>query len=216
MLLPYIAPTTSFRKEIEIKKSLFIADIIPIQTIEEAVTTLASKKKEFKDATHHCYAYRIGTTQIIEKSGDDGEPSGTAGHPMLHVLQKNKLTYTLAVVTRYFGGIKLGMGGLTRAYSGCLSECIKFANFSAYTPHIRGSLIIPYTAMGAFEHYILSTDIHIIDRKFTDKVEIIFLSLPNTLEKHLRYITDMTGGQSIYTKIKEEYLPLPTKTKDTD
>ena len=70
--------------------------------------------------------------------------------------------------------------------------------------------------MGAFEHYILSTDIHIIDRKFTDKVEIIFLSLPNTLEKHLRYITDMTGGQSIYTKIKEEYLPLPTKTKDTD
>ena len=90
MLLPYIAPTTSFRKEIEIKKSLFIADIIPIQTIEEAVTTLASKKKEFKDATHHCYAYRIGTTQIIEKSGDDGEPSGTAGHPMLHVLQKNK------------------------------------------------------------------------------------------------------------------------------
>ena len=87
MLTPYSSPVASCRTQTEIKKSLFIADIIPVHTTDDVESALAAIKKEFKDATHHCYAYRLGTTQIAEKSSDGGEPSGTAGHPMLHVLQ---------------------------------------------------------------------------------------------------------------------------------
>ena len=107
MLIPYAAPAEPFHKETEIKKSIFIAHLVPVNSEEEAQKTLEGFRKQYKDATHNCYAWRIGTERVMEKSGDDGEPSGTAGHPMLHVLQMQKLTNLLAVVTRYFGG-KIG------------------------------------------------------------------------------------------------------------
>ena len=104
MLIPYTAPAELYRQDMEIKKSIFITHILPVNSEEEAQQALADLRKKYKDATHNCYAWRIGTERILEKSGDDGEPQGTAGHPMLHVLQMRKLTNVLAVVTRYFGG----------------------------------------------------------------------------------------------------------------
>ena len=125
MLIPYTAPAELYRQDMEIKKSIFITHILPVNSEEEAQQALADFRKKYKDATHNCYAWRIGTERILEKSGDDGEPQGTAGHPMLHVLQMRKLTNVLAVVTRYFGGIKLGAGGLVRAYGGAAAECLR-------------------------------------------------------------------------------------------
>ena len=110
--------------ELEIKKSKFIGYLFEIQNLEEIKNILENLKKEHKKATHICYAYRF-LSPFSEKAVDDGEPSGTAGKPILNVLQKQNLQNTLLVVVRYFGGIKLGAGGLLRAYSKCASETIK-------------------------------------------------------------------------------------------
>lgn len=206
MLIPYTAPRATFQKELEIKKSIFLATLIPVKNEEEAQEAIAKMKKEKRDATHNCSAYRIGTERIYEKSSDDGEPQGTAGHPMLHVLQMNELTNTLAIVTRWFGGIKLGAGGLTRAYTQSLADAVKEADLVRYTPHEKYTVSFPYTAAGAFENHIKGTDIIVKDRQFSDKVTVTFLTLPDKAETHTRWLTDATGGKAEIQNDGEEYV----------
>lgn len=112
-----------FRQEIVIEKSRFICTLKKVHSEAEAQEFIKTIKKEFWDATHNCSAYIVD--EMAQRSSDDGEPSGTAGLPMLEVLRKNKLTNTAAVVTRYFGGIKLGAGGLVRAYTNSVAEAVK-------------------------------------------------------------------------------------------
>lgn len=206
MLIPYTAPRAIFQKELEIKKSIFLATLIPVKNEEEAQEAIAKMKKEKRDATHNCSAYRIGTERIYEKSSDDGEPQGTAGHPMLHVLQMNELTNTLAIVTRWFGGIKLGAGGLTRAYTQSLADAVKEADLVRYTPHEKYTVSFPYTTAGAFENHIKGTDIIVKDRQFSDKVTVTFLTLPDKAETHTRWLTDATGGKAEIQNDGEEYV----------
>lgn len=206
MLIPYTAPRATFQKELEIKKSIFLATLIPVKNEEEAQKAIAKMKKEKRDATHNCSAYRIGTERIYEKSSDDGEPQGTAGHPMLHVLQMNELTNTLAIVTRWFGGIKLGAGGLTRAYTQSLADAVKEADLVRYTPHEKYTVSFPYTTAGAFENHIKGTDIIVKDRQFSDKVTVTFLTLPDKAETHTRWLTDATGGKAEIQNDGEEYV----------
>ena len=206
MLIPYTAPRATFQKELEIKKSIFLATLIPVKNEEEAQEAIAKMKKEKRDATHNCYAYRLGTERFYEKSGDDGEPQGTAGHPMLHVLQMNELTNTLAIVTRWFGGIKLGAGGLTRAYTQSLADAVKEADLVRYTPHEKYTVSFPYTTAGAFENHIKGTDIIVKDRQFSDKVTVTFLTLPDKAETHTRWLTDATGGKAEIQNDGEEYV----------
>lgn len=206
MLIPYTAPRATFQKELEIKKSIFLATLIPVKNEEEAQEAIAKMKKEKRDATHNCSAYRIGTERIYEKSSDDGEPQGTAGHPMLHVLQMNELTNTLAIVTRWFGGIKLGAGGLTRAYTQSLADAVKEADLVRYTPHEKYTVSFPYTTAGAFENHIKGTDIIVKDRQFSDKVTVTFLTLPDKAETHTRWLTDTTGGKAEIQNDGEEYV----------
>lgn len=206
MLIPYTAPRATFQKELEIKKSIFLATLIPVKNEEEAQEAIAKMKKEKRDATHNCSAYRIGTERIYEKSSDDGEPQGTAGHPMLHILQMNELTNTLAIVTRWFGGIKLGAGGLTRAYTQSLADAVKEADLVRYTPHEKYTVSFPYTTAGAFENHIKGTDIIMKDRQFSDKVTVTFLTLPDKAETHTRWLTDATGGKAEIQNDGEEYV----------
>lgn len=206
MLIPYTAPRATFQKELEIKKSIFLATLIPVKNEEEAQEAIAKMKKEKRDATHNCSAYRIGAEGIYEKSSDDGEPQGTAGHPMLHVLQMNELTNTLAIVTRWFGGIKLGAGGLTRAYTQSLADAVKEADLVRYTPHEKYTVSFPYTTAGAFENHIKGTDIIVKDRQFSDKVTVTFLTLPDKAETHTRWLTDATGGKAEIQNDGEEYV----------
>ena len=208
MLIPYAAPAELFQAEMEIKKSIFITHIIPITSEEEALARLGELRKKYKDATHNCFAWRIGTERILEKSSDDGEPQGTAGHPMLHVLQMKELTNVLAVVTRYFGGIKLGAGGLTRAYSGALADAVKAAPIVTYTPYEKYILTIPYTAVGGFENYSKDKDIRVLDRNFTENVQITFLTLPAEAKTHLKFFTDLTGGKAVIEEDGEEYVKI--------
>ena len=213
MLIPYTAPRATFQKELEIKKSIFLATLIPVKNEEEAQEAIAKMKKEKRDATHNCSAYRIGTERIYEKSSDDGEPQGTAGHPMLHVLQMNELTNTLAIVTRWFGGIKLGAGGLTRAYTQSLADAVKEADLVRYTPHEKYTVSFPYTTAGAFENHIKGTDIIVKDRQFSDKVTVTFLTLPDKAETHTRWLTDATGGKAEIQNDGEEYVMMEVESE---
>ncbi len=127
--------------ELEIKKSKFISKIYKVTTAEEVNGILSSLRKEYSDATHHCYAYIINDSK---KSSDDGEPGGTAGIPILQVLDKNNLNYVLCVVIRYFGGIKLGAGGLVRAYTKSISELIKASKIIELIPGYKIEIMTTY------------------------------------------------------------------------
>ncbi|WP_276891947.1 YigZ family protein [Dialister micraerophilus] len=209
MLTAYESIEKLTKRNTEIKKSLFIAQIAPVNSEKEAQDFILSVKKNMRDATHNCSAYRIGIKQIAERSSDDGEPQGTAGHPMLHVLQANNLTNVVATVTRYFGGIKLGAGGLTRAYSSSLANALNDSKIIRFTPHQKIILTVNYTFVGAFENYIKDTDIIVTDRLFTDKVKISMLCLTENSDKHIEFFTNMTSGTAIIETPSEEYVKLP-------
>lgn len=209
MLTAYESIEKLTKQNTEIKKSLFIAQIAPVNSEKEAQDFILSVKKNMRDATHNCSAYRIGIKQIAERSSDDGEPQGTAGHPMLHVLQANNLTNVVATVTRYFGGIKLGAGGLTRAYSSSLANALNDSKIIRFTPHQKIILTVNYTFVGAFENYIKDTDIIVTDRLFTDKVKISMLCLTENSDKHIEFFTNMTSGTAIIETPNEEYVKLP-------
>ena len=209
MLTAYESIEKLTKRNTEIKKSLFIAQIAPVNSEKEAQDFILSVKKNMRDATHNCSAYRIGIKQIAERSSDDGEPQGTAGHPMLHVLQTNNLTNVVATVTRYFGGIKLGAGGLTRAYSSSLANALNDSKIIRFTPHQKIILTVNYTFVGAFENYIKDTDIIVTDRLFTDKVKISMLCLTENSDKHIEFFTNMTSGTAIIETPNEEYVKLP-------
>lgn len=209
MLTAYESIEKLTKRNTEIKKSLFIAQIAPVNSEKEAQDFILSVKKVMRDATHNCSAYRIGIKQIAERSSDDGEPQGTAGHPMLHVLQANNLTNVVATVTRYFGGIKLGAGGLTRAYSSSLANALNDSKIIRFTPHQKIILTVNYTFVGAFENYIKDTDIIVTDRLFTNKVKISMLCLTENSDKHIEFFTNMTSGTAIIETPSEEYVKLP-------
>ncbi len=135
-----------FRQEIVIEKSRFICTLKKVQDEAEAQEFIKAVKKEFWDATHNCSAYVID--DLAQRSSDDGEPSGTAGLPMLEVLRKNKLTNTAAVVTRYFGGIKLGAGGLVRAYTNSVAEAVRGTGIAQKVLMSRFSFMYDLNAVG--------------------------------------------------------------------
>ena len=120
-----------------IKKSRFIGAAYPVQTVDEALVHLEAVRKQSWDASHQCYAYIIGENSEQKRFSDDGEPQGTAGMPMLDVLQKKDLTNVLVIVTRYFGGTLLGAGGLVRAYAGAAGAAVDAAGISVMTPAQR-------------------------------------------------------------------------------
>ena len=190
----------------EIQKSRFITHIRHVETEEEARAFIQAMKKQYFDARHNCSAYVLGERADKQKSNDDGEPGGTAGNPILEAIKKNALTDVVIVVTRYFGGIKLGAGGLTRAYSGALSDAVKAAPIVTYTPYARYTVTLPYTAVGGFENYIKDKDIRVLDRAFTAEVQVTFLTLPEEAKTHLKFLTDLTGGKAVIEEDGEEYV----------
>lgn len=135
----------NYTNSITIQKSEFITYLFRVNTILDVENYLNQIRKKHYDATHNCYAYIIGENQEIQKCSDDGEPQKTAGMPMIDVLKKNNLTYILAITTRYFGGILLGAGGLVRAYSTSVSECLKKAEFYDVREQIKFKLTLSYT-----------------------------------------------------------------------
>lgn len=144
------------KNEIIINKSKFITIVTNVHNQEHVKEKLLEIKKTYKDATHYCYAYIINSK---EKCSDDGEPSGTAGMPILNVLKKNNLTNTLCVVIRYFGGIKLGAGGLIRAYSTSVSEALNKANITNLVNGYNITIEFPYDNLKQIDYLLKNIDI---------------------------------------------------------
>ena len=160
-----------YENKIIINKSIFITHLYRVNNVDEVNDILASTRKKYYDATHNCYAYIIGDNGDIKKASDDGEPSKTAGFPMLDVLEKNNVTNILAITTRYFGGILLGAGGLVRAYSSSVSECLKLAKLYDTKPQIKFSLTLSYSGYNTLIKTI--NYINIIDTSFNQDIIII-------------------------------------------
>jgi len=167
----FITILTDETAEILEKKSKFIANIFRVETIEEAEEKIKIIKKKYHDARHNCVAYRVAEDdKIIEKSSDDGEPSGTAGGPMLNILQKNNLCNIVVIVTRYFGGILLGTGGLVRAYSeatqNAIEKCIKVYKVDGIEIQIK----IDYANLEIFKYYCKNNYIRIIEIDYAEDI----------------------------------------------
>ena len=152
-----------------IQKSEFITHLFRVESVDEVNTILEATRKKYYDATHNCYAYIIGDNQDIQKCSDDGEPAKTAGAPMMDVLKKNNMTNILAIVTRYFGGILLGAGGLVRAYSSSVSEAL--AKAKLYTTLDVVDFMIT-TSYSGYNTILNIKEINIVDTSFTDSVII--------------------------------------------
>lgn len=157
--------------EIVVKKSKFIANIFYISETKDAEEKLKELRKKYFDARHNCYAYRIvGKDNIIERSSDDGEPSGTAGSPMLNILQKNNLANVLIVVTRYFGGILLGTGGLVRAYSDALLEALDKTIRVKMITGLELEVTLSYNNFENFKYYCKNHEINIISTEYNENI----------------------------------------------
>ncbi|WP_414043746.1 YigZ family protein [Macrococcus animalis] len=190
-----------------INKSRFITYLYQIENEEEAKEKIAYIKKKHKDANHNCSAYTIGDKHQIQKANDDGEPSGTAGVPMLEALKKNDVHNTLAIVTRYFGGIKLGTGGLIRAYQGSVSDAIKVTGKVIIKYALKYHVTLSYESTGKFEHSITSYPYIVIDTRYTDKVTYVIQVTADDKEAFEQFVTETTLGSAVYTIEEEMMLP---------
>ena len=166
----YLSVREPSESRLEIKKSVFITRLIPVGSEAEAEEILLAIRKEHYKATHHCYAWVIGRTNPAKKFSDDGEPQGTAGRPMLSALEYSSLTNVLAVVIRYFGGIKLGASGLTRAYSQAVTEAIAAAPIKREIRAVPISVRTDYSAYARLESCALSRGWDIGERDFATDV----------------------------------------------
>ncbi|CDE91242.1 uncharacterized protein BN638_00889 [Clostridium sp. CAG:389] len=167
----FISIKKNVETEIIVKKSKFICNLIRVESQKEAEESIKKIKKKYYDARHNCVSYRvIEDEQIVEKSSDDGEPSGTAGGPMLNILQKNNLCNVLVIVTRYFGGILLGTGGLVRAYSDATFEAINFAEKIEECIGLEAEVELDYNNLETFKYYCKKNDIYIKDYEYSEKI----------------------------------------------
>ena len=158
------------RVEEEIKKSRFICHVKQVETEEEARDFINSIKKEHYKATHNCSAFILGEKSEIKRTSDDGEPSGTAGIPMLGVLESHQLTNLCVVVTRYFGGIKLGAGGLIRAYAGSVALAVKEIGLVEIKEQVGLRLQLSYSQYQEYANFLKSENLMEFDTEFTDSV----------------------------------------------
>ena len=156
--------------EIDIKKSRFICHLKRVKTEEEAIGFIDEIKKEHWKATHNCSAYTLGMNDEIQRAHDDGEPSGTAGVPMLEIFLKRDLKNVVAVVTRYFGGVKLGAGGLIRAYGGSVNEAVKEIGLIERQLQLLIDVTVSYSQSGGVEHSLRQAHYTVQDISYTDNV----------------------------------------------
>lgn len=179
-----------------IQKSRFLAIVSRAETEKDAETFIGQIKKDNRDANHNCFAYTIGMNHDIQKASDDGEPSGTAGVPMLEVLKKRNLKNTVAVVTRYFGGTKLGAGGLIRAYGKAVTEGLNAAGTVRCERVINMSVTVDYTWIGKLENELHAASMAINDMRYFEKVEIsVYVPIEKT-GSFSEWITNLTNGQA--------------------
>ncbi|MDX9918095.1 MAG: YigZ family protein [Gudongella sp.] len=194
--------------EFIVSKSRFIGYVNRAETEEEALEFIQKIKEMHKTATHNVYAYIIGEAGILQRFSDDGEPSGTAGIPALEVLKKEDLKNVVVVVTRYFGGVKLGGGGLVRAYSKSAKIAVDSGIIVDMTPFERIRVEISYTAYGKLENYLRDKGISPEETSFGDDVSLEVYIDSEDLDLFQSELNDMTSGTVKLTFLGESMLPV--------
>ena len=196
--------------EVIIEKSTFIGYAKPVKTEEEAVEFINEIKKKHKDARHNVWAYTIGQNMNIQRYSDDGEPQGTAGIPTLEVIKKEDLRDVAVVVTRYFGGIKLGAGGLVRAYTKGAKIGLEAAKIIEKVMFQEVRVRIDYNQLGRVQNEIMNMNYIIKDIIYADNVEIVVYSRLEDVEKLVSRMTDITSataknilGEEFYLSVKD-------------
>lgn len=192
--------------QIEIKKSKFICHLFRIESEAQAKEYIAKIKKEHYKANHNCSAYMLGENFEIQRSTDDGEPSGTAGVPMLEVLKKNQLQNTLAIVTRYFGGIKLGAGGLIRAYSTSVSEALKEIGIVQGKLQQLLDITIDYHQLGKLQNYLENEQISIQEINYLEQITVKIAIDINQCESFQNALIDLFNNQLSIQILDQKYV----------
>lgn len=195
-----------------ISKSRFIAYIKPVATENEAKAFIDEIKIKHKDATNNCSAYTVGPEMNIQKANDDGEPSGTAGIPMLEILKKLEIHNVCVVVTRYFGGIKLGAGGLIRAYSGAVRDAIYDIGRVELREAIPVTVTLDYDQTGKFEYELASTTFLLREQFYTDKVSYQIDVVKNEYDTFIDFLNRITSGNYDLKQEDIKLLPFDIET----
>ncbi len=195
--------------ELEIKKSRFICHLERVSTDEYARAFIGQVKKQHWDANHNCSAYVLGDRGEVQRSSDDGEPSGTAGVPMLHVLLKREITDTVAVVTRYFGGTKLGAGGLIRAYGQAVSNAVNAVGIVERQERVQVAVVAEFEDAGRLEHG-LRADNNVPDEVFyADRVTMHITLDPAGLPDFAAWVAEQTSGRATVEQHRTVYTEVP-------
>ncbi|MBD5548209.1 MAG: YigZ family protein [Lachnospiraceae bacterium] len=204
-LLPFKVVYQNGYGEYEEKKSRFIASVAPISSEEEAAAFIDSIRKKYYDARHHCTAFIIGRNRELTRCSDDGEPSGTAGKPILEVLLGAEVTNVVAVVTRYFGGTLLGTGGLVRAYTQAAKEGLQNAGIGIMRYKTEMTIEIDYTDVGKVQYLLGNRKIDISQSRYTEKVEFD-IRIPKEEEKSVeKALTEATAARARIHITGEDY-----------
>ena len=181
--------------EYAVQRSRFIADTAAVKDEETAQAFLQEIKKKYYDARHHCYGWILEGGRR-KKSGDDGEPSGTAGAPILAALERQGITDGLIVVTRYFGGIKLGTGGLTRAYAHAAAQGLAASTLAELQTLQRFAVTVAYPLFSPLENWLQKNEIHVADKSYAENVTLTLYLTPDATETVKKAVANLTAGQA--------------------
>ncbi|MCX5408704.1 YigZ family protein [Streptomyces sp. NBC_00335] len=193
--------------ESEINRSRFLCALAPAATEREAQEFVARIRKEHPTASHNCFAYVIGADASVQKASDDGEPGGTAGVPMLQMLTRRDIRYAVAVVTRYYGGVKLGAGGLIRAYGGVVGEALDVLGTVTRHRYRLVTVTVDHQRAGKTENDLRSTGRTVIDVRYGAAVEIEIALPESDLPAFEAWLADSTAGSATLTPGGETYAP---------
>ncbi len=198
--------------EFVMKKSRFIATVFPVNSEEDAISIIDNMKKKYWDAAHNCSAYIIGIDNPLMRCSDDGEPSKTAGRPILDVLLAHELTNLVVVVTRYFGGTLLGTGGLVKAYQSATLEGLNQSTIITKELGMKIQVVTDYNLLGKIQYYVAQEHITLLSSEYTDSVTLTLLVPPSKIDVFTKKIAELTNGsasldlleQVYFTKLKGE------------
>lgn len=201
----FVLLTKGAEAELVEKKSRFIATVRPVESEEEAAAFIEEMKKKYYDARHNCSAFVIGSNAQLTRSSDDGEPSGTAGRPMLELLLGSGIRNAAAVVTRYFGGTLLGTGGLVRAYSGVLKQALEQCETARQHFGVKIKIKVDYNAVGKIQYILASRKIETEDSVYAADVEMTVIAPIEEYDRLCKEIVEATSARAEIEEIERLY-----------
>jgi len=195
----YQVVASSLRHEIErIKNSRFIADVSPVADVASAESAIDRIRREFSDANHHCWAYRLGAEGDTFRFNDDGEPGGSAGRPILQQIEGHDVTNVVVVITRYFGGTKLGVGGLVRAYGGATSAALNRADVRTIKITRNLGIEFPYEFSNGVQRYLELNQLEPVESDYGEKIRFELAVPVSNFDDVVARLTSITAGQAVF------------------